>query len=238
MERKGFYVTLVCFLFLALLIFAGVKIVSTEKIEIVEVLVAKETIYPRTKISESNTTVVKMPKSYLGENVLLKKEEIIDRYTQIYATIVKGSMFYNDLLESGENMSDYPSLLLLEGQVSYSLTSDIIKSSGNTLVAGQKVDIYATLVNKDKIPMTDCLIKAVRIIAIKDRSGKDIAEEKSSKVPYVIIIAVNADLVKYLKVAGKLGTVDIYPVNANYQNKEESVFQGDSWIIPYLVNNE
>ena len=238
MERKGFYITLICFLFLALLVFAGVKIVSTEKIEVVEVLVAKETIYPRTKISEENTTVIKVPKSYLSDNVLLKKEDIIGRYTQIYATVVKGSAFYNELLEDGENMSDYPSLLLNAGQVSYSLTSDIIKSSGNSLVSGQKVDIYVTIANKDKTPVTDCLIKAVRIIAVKDRSGKDINEEKSSKVPYVISIAVNADLVKYLKAAGKLGTIDIYPVNANYQDKEESIYQSEAVIIPYLVVHE
>ena len=238
MERKAFYITLICFLFLVLLIFAGFKIVTTKKIEVVEVLVAKETIYPRTKISAENTTIVEIPKTCLSDNVLLKKEEVIGRYTQIYATIVKGSMFYSELLEEGENMSDYPSLLLNEKQVSYSLTSDIIKSSGNSLVAGQKVDIYVTISQKDKLPATDCLIKAVRIIAIKDRGGKDIKEEKSSKVPYVIIVAVNDDLVKYLKAAGKLGTIDIYPVNANYQDKEESIFQADSTIVPYLTSNE
>ncbi len=210
-------------------------ILSTKKVEMVEVLVAKDTILPRSQITENNTRVVKVPLSLLQDNVLYKKEDILGKYTQVYALVPKDSLFYKDTLEKPENLSDYPSLLLKKDQVAYSLLSDVIKSSGNSLVVGQKVDLYVSLTIKDQLPLTECLIKAVRITAIKDRNGVDINTEGSAKIPYVITLAIDESLVKYLKAATKLGTVELFPVNANYHQEEESLLQADSKLLPYLL---
>jgi len=235
MDKKKIIIVVTCFaLLLVLLTFLSFKILSTNKIEVVEVLVAKETIYPRTKITEYNTVAICIPKVFITDNVLMDKKDIIGRYTGVYALIPKGSMFFSDTLEVQENLSDYPALLLKKGQISYSIMSDVAKSGGNSLVAGQKVDLYASITIKDQLPVTDCLIKAVRITAIKDRNGLDITNEKSNGIPYVILIAVDESLVKYLKTAVKIGTIELYAVNTNYKDQEESILQSEALVLPYL----
>ena len=234
-KRRITLVALALSLLLSALLLLSYLILSTKKVEMVEVLVAKETIYPRQQITEKNTTTLKLPKSLILDNVLYRKEDIIGKYIQIYSLVPKDSLFYRNMLESRENLSDYPALLLKKGQVSYSLVSDVVKSSGNSLVVGQKVDLYVSIPRKDQVPITDCLVKAVRITAVKDRNGVDLAKEGSSKIPYVITVAIDETIVKYLKAATKLGTVELFPVNTIYAQNEESLLQADSSLLTLLV---
>ena len=233
LKEKIKLIRVIAGIFMLLLIYLSYAIFSTERVETIEVLVAKEVIYPRTKITESNTTTVEIPKIYVGGDTLTAKEEILGKYTQIYATVPKDSVFYAIQLEKPENLSDYPSLLLNKDQVSYPIYGETVKNTAGSLVAGQKVDIYVTLNFKDQPPLTGVLIKAVRIIALRDRNGQDLDPAKNKPV-YMVSIAVAEDLVKYLKATAKLGTIDIYPVNTNYQDNQESIFQDDCAVLPYL----
>lgn len=233
-KRKILLAATFLFVLIVLISFLAYKIVSVKKIEVLEVWVAKEIIYPRTKISEKHLTLIKVPKVYLNDDVIYKKEDLINKYTQIYATVAKGALFYQDYLEDLENLTAYPDLLLKKDQVSYSLPSDLLKSAGNSLVTGQKVDLYVTLNLKDQPPLTDCLIKAVRITAIKDRAGLDLTNPKSSRIPYLVVLAIDANQVKYLKAIGKIGSIDLLGVNVNYGENEESLLQMESLILPYL----
>ena len=235
MERKLTIIAGVGSLLMLLLVILSYQVFSTKKVEVLEVLVAKETIYPRTKITEYNTKVVKVPKIYITGNALTDKKMVLGHYTNVYSVIPEGSLFYQEILEKPENLSDYPGLLLLKGQVSYALMSDVAKSAGNSLVAGQKVDLYASISQKEQAQVTDCLIKGIRITAIKDRNGVDITKEESSGIPYVILLAVNESYVKYLKAADKLGNIELYAVNANYGDMTESQLNENSLVLPYLL---
>lgn len=210
------------------------NIVLTKKVDLVDVYVANKDIYPRSELTNEDIRVIKIPKAYLDDKTIQKKEDIIGKYTEILGYIPQGSMFFKGMLYEKSTLPDYPSLLLKESQVSFAIQSDVMKSSGNTLTVGQKVDLYVTIPRKDGPPIVDCLIKAIRITGIKDRNGLDVTHLKSTKIPYVVVIAVNDQEIEYLKIAAKIGTVDLYGVNATYQDDQECLFQIDSNVLKYL----
>ena len=235
-KRKIVLITTVLAVTLLSWFFLAYAIIFAQKIEVQQIPVAKKTLAPRTRITAEDLTMIDVPKTYISANTLTKPEDIVGKYTQIYGFVPQGSPFFSEMLEKAVNLADYPSLLLKQGQVSYSLLSDLAKSAGNSLVAGQKVDLYVTVNLKDQPPITDCLVKAVRIIAVKDRSGMDVDRGKGTKIPYVILIAIDEGLVKYLKAAGKLGSIELLAVNANYAEDQECLLQADSPLLEYLLN--
>ncbi len=233
-NKKVIGVGVISVILLVLINYLLFNLALSNKIALVEVYVANRNIYPRTEIKETDLKTIKIPKAYLIDKAVKKKSDIIGKYTEIQGMIPKGSLFYQEMLHDKNDLPDYPSLLLKSSQVSFAIQSDVVRSSGNTLTVGQKVDLYVTINRKDGPPIVDCLIKAVRITAIKDRNGLAISDSKSSKIPYVVVIAVEQSQVEYLKVATKIGALDLYGVNTSYQDNEESLLQKDSKVLEYL----
>lgn len=210
------------------------QIVVDRKIDLVEVPFAKVDIKPRTKIDETMIGYKKVPKMYVDELCYENKKQVMGKYTEISGLIPKGSLFYKSMLYQKKQMPDYPSLQLKQGQTAYSLPSDLVKLSGNTITSNQKVDVYVTIPQKKENPIIDRLVKGVRVLSIKDRKGLDIDDEDSTKIPYVVILAVSDEIVPYLNTAAKIGSIDLYAPAADYGKDEESIFIAESKVLPYL----
>ncbi len=91
-----------------------------------------------------------IPSIFTDESCAMNEEEILDKITEIEGKIPKGSLFYKQMLFDETELPDYPSLKLKAGQSSFSLGTDLLKSSGNSLTANQKVDLYVTIEPKKK----------------------------------------------------------------------------------------
>lgn len=206
----------------------------TWKEERVEVPVAAITIEPRTKITSDMIHMKEIPKTMLHDSIYSYSEEIIDKYNDIEGKIPADSFFYKEMLAYEDELPDQPALKLKDGQVSYSLEADLIKSSGNSFVPGQKVDIYVSIADKMQIPKVDCLIQNARILDIRDRNGYALNDEKSSHIPGVILLAIYNDQINYVKVAEKLGDISLMASSSSYDLKKESVLKEDSDILKYL----
>lgn len=221
---------------IALLIMVNVlvfNIALDRSVEYVEMPYARVDIKPRTKITAKMIGTKKIAKNALG-NCFDEKKKVVGKYSEINGMIPKGSPFYKSMLHQEKDLPDYPTLQLKSGQTAYSLASDLVKLSGNTIVSGQKVDIYVTVPQKQENPIIDRMVKGVRVISIKDRKGLDIDDEQSTKIPYVVILAIQDEIVPYLKTASKIGSIDIYAPTINYTSEEESLLVNDSKVLPYL----
>jgi len=202
----GSIIVLLCLSYL------GSKIYVDSRLNLIQVPVASKTITPRTKLTESDFVMIKMPKAYLQETIVLDPKELIDKYTLVSSEIPAGSVFYASMIESLENAKDYPSLLLKEKQVVYALDVDLKMTSGNTLQPFQKIDLYVALVD-NHLTIVDRLIANVRILSLKDKNGKDI--EKASDVPKIMLIALDQALVSLLTKSIELGELIITPISKN-----------------------
>lgn len=207
------------------------KIALDKNLDLVEVPVAKVKIEPRTKIKEEMIETVKMPRVSLNEDCTISKKDIIGKISEIEGIIPKGSMFYTSMLFDESELPDYPALKLKEGQNVFSLASDLMKSSGNSLVNNQKVDIYVTIQQKKENPVTDLLLSSVRILNVLDKKGVDMRVSELN-VPSVINLAVNSDDLVLLKKASEMGRIDLFATS--YPQEEECKLNEESAILPFL----
>lgn len=199
--------------------YLGSKLFIDNRLQLIDVPVAISDLSPRTQITENDITMVKMPKAYLPQGLILDKESLVGQYTLMSTTIPKGSFIYDAMVETVEDAKDYPSLLLKEGQVVYALEVDLKNTSGNTLVPFQSVDLYVSLVN-NRVTVVDQLISHVRILSLKDKNGKDI--EKPTDLPKLMLIALDQQQVTILTKAIRLGDLIITP-SAKSGNDQESI---------------
>lgn len=209
----------------------GFKIALDKTIDSIEVPVAKVKIEPRTKIDKSMIEMIQVPKVMLNEDCVRDSKDVLNKYTEIEGIIPKGSLFYKSMLFEENELPDYPTLKLLDGQNVFSLATNLVKSSGNTLTNNQLIDIYVTIKSKDKKTMTDCLLKNVRILNVIDRKGNDMKESEST-IPSVINLAINKEYVALLKKASEIGTIDLYATN--FPQDEECILNEESVILPSL----
>ena len=147
------------------------KVILDKTIDLKKVPVAAVTIEPRTQINKEMIAYKEIPSIFTDDSCAMSEEEILDKITEIEGKIPKGSLFYKQMLFDETELPDYPSLKLKAGQSSFSLGTDLLKSSGNSLTANQKVDLYVTIEMKKEKPVTDLLISSIRILSVKDRRG-------------------------------------------------------------------
>ena len=228
MNKKAGIIGLVSLLLFNVLLF---NVMLNKKLDLVEVPVAAQTIKPRTQITKEMIEMIKIPRAMLNEDCVLDKKDAIDKYTEIEGIIPKGSLLYKSMLFNEEDLPDYPTLKLKEGQKVFALQTDLIKSSGNTLTNNQLVDIYVTITPKKENPVTDCLIKSARILNVIDRKGIDM-KDSTLNIPSVINIAIDEEYVSLLKKASEMGTIDLYATT--FPQEEECVLKEESAILSIL----
>lgn len=204
------------------LTYLGCRVYIDNQLDLVEVPVVVSDLAPRTLISSSLLTMVKMPKAYLPASIVLDPKALIGKYTLMSTQIPSGSFIYASMVESLEEAKDYPSLLLKEGQVVYALEVDLKNTSGNTLQPFQKIDLYVSLEN-NRLTIVDQLIGNVRILSLKDKNGKDL--EKATDLPKLMLVALDQKLVPVLTKALELGNLIITPVSQPNDPKESVLIE-------------
>ena len=196
-----------------------------------EVAIAKYSLNNRTLISEETIEFVKVPKSYLNEEVLTLKEDIVGKYVKINAFVPKGSFFYKSVLDDYENIKDRLNHELLEDEVNFDISSNNIKVNQAYLTKGMYVDIYLTI-NKDRV-LSDMLINNVRIIGLYDINHHEIKDYDVDSLLQNISLAVKKEALPYLNKAEVIGELSIVVSSDSYKDVD-SVLNKDSIIFTYL----
>ena len=221
---------------IGLLLFILINILAfniclNKKLDLVEVPVASIQIEPRTKIEETMIKMIEVPRALLNEDCVLDKKDAIHKYTEIEGIIPEGSLLYKSMLFDEEELPDYPALKLKENQNVFTLPTDLVKSSGNSLTNNQMVDIYVTITPKKENPITERLLTSVRILNVIDRKGIDMKDSELN-IPSVINLAIHEEYISLLKKASEMGTIDIYATA--YPQNEECLLNTESAILPIL----
>lgn len=212
---------------LLMLVFFAIDLRSNQKLDLQTVSIAKNDIKPRTRISDEDLVEIELPNSYLLENVVKDKNDIVGKYTEIQGMIPAGSFIFDTMIYDRDDLPDYPECELRKNQAAYTLEIDLAKLGG-TLVANQRVDLYVSLKKTDQSTISDCLIQNARLISIKDHQGLDIDDEHSTKTPYLAILAINRDDIKHLAKADELGTIRLFSTDQTYDSKNEAELRKDT----------
>lgn len=203
------------------------------QLKMTPVLVAKANLEARHLISEEDFEWIQVPKEYVSLDIDVNEEDILNQYVVIDGFIPKGSFFFKSMTETLDESIDMPSLLLRDDQAIYALDASLISTSGNTLVVGQKIDVYGTIkVNKEII--VDPLLTQVRVVGLKDKNGNDVVENANT-LPKVLLLAIDRLAIPLMAKLDALGSITLTPTS--YQlNEEESLVITDTalWNVLYV----
>ena len=209
-------VTIIGVIVILVLLYIGYSSQINKAVNPVTVYVATETIQPRTEITSDMVQTIDMPNISVSEDVLLSRDSIVGRYSNINSVIPKGSMFFKDMVVDKQDLPDAPFMKLKEGNVAYNFPVDMQTTYGNSIFPGKFVDIYMKIGNgADEKVMIGKLIENVEVLAVKDSAGRAVFENTSEeRTPAMMIIGLSQDHYNLLIKAyylSDLGVV-LYPV--------------------------
>ena len=188
---------------------------------------ATQTIPPRTQITDDMIGYVDIPQSAIKGNVLTNKDtQILGMYTNVNATIPSGSLFYESLIVKEEELPDSFLIDIEEGFVAYNFSVDMKTTYGNSMYPGNYVDVYFKGVGDDGLLMVGKLVENVKILAVKDSSGRHVFENTTEeRAPSQIIFAVTEDIHLLLRKAEYIRDAEIIlvPTNASLELDTEEI---------------
>ena len=207
---------------------------------------AKETIGPRTEITNDMIGYLDIQQSSLRGQVLTNANtQIVGMYTNVNSTIPAGSLFYEGIIVRFEDLAD--SFLIdmpkdSEGNymTAYNYKVNVESTYGNSIYPGNYVDIYFIAKDKDKI-IYGKLATNVKVLAVKDSSGNHVFENTvtENRAPNQIILAVTEELSSLLRIAETISYSDliIVPTNVSYryENKDEIVTEVNDDVVKTFI---
>lgn len=213
------------------LISYGISIIYiNHELELVEVYVANDNLVARTQIDQDSIKLIKIPKAYLSDQVVLKKNDIVGKYVKLNTSIPEGSLVYESSIERLDDTIDKPALLLKVNQAVFALDVNMSSTAGNTIQAGSKIDIYGTIKN-NRETIVDLLFKQVRVLSIKDKNGNEV-DIKTNQVPKIMLIAVDQEEIPILTKVIAVGDITITPTSEFFSEDECILY--DSILLGYL----
>lgn len=231
MIKKEKLIGISLFLCLSLLSFGISVLYINHELELVEVYVAKENLSARVLIEDKFIQLIKVPKAYLSDQVVLKKNDLIGKYVKLNTSIPKGSLVYSSSIESIDDAIDKPALLLNTNQAVFAIDVNISSTAGNSIQKGSKIDLYGTIkISRETI--VDLLFKQVRVLSIKDKNGNEV-DPKTNQVPKIMLIAVDQDEIPILTKAIAIGDITITPTSEFFSDEECILYESSS-LLGYL----
>lgn len=179
------------------------------------VYVARETIQPRTLITDEMVEIRRVPRAAISQNVLRSKTLIVGQYSNYNTIIPAGSMFYNETVIREEYLPDSAFIKIKTGEVAYNFPVTIETTYGNSVFPGNKIDIYMKAVNEVGEIMVGKFLENIEVLDVKDRNGRNVFENSDeSRTPSTLIFGVRPEINILLRKASYMTAqaVELFPV--------------------------
>lgn len=208
---------------------------------------AKVEIPARTLITSDMIGRMKIARNYAKDagNLVKTSEEIVGKYVSYKTNIPKGSLFYSEVIKEAAEMPDSAFANIEDGYTIYSLAVDADKTLKNSIRQGDYIDLYMSAReyrNNSNLIIYGCLIKSIRVLAVKDQRGNNIVKNTMTYgKPAELLFAVDNDLFLLLSRAehAKQGSIEIVPVLRNKQyTSEGNPTSVDSNYLIQFINSQ
>lgn len=214
--RNKNMVTIIGVIAIILILFVGYRIQIDRKVNPVpDIPIAAMTIQPRTKITPDMIEYVDVAPVVLRNNVIRSSNAIIGKYSNYNTVIPKGSMFYSGVVVNQADLPDAALVEVAKGEVPYYMSVTLDKTYGNSIYPGNYIDIYMKAVNENGQLMVGKLVENVKVLAVKDSSGRDVFENnEETRLPSSLIYGVKPEI-NILLLKAKYMTAfsaDLFPV--------------------------
>ena len=208
-------VTIIGIILIIAILFFAYRYQINRQVNPISVPVAADTIQPRTKITKDLIDYVDVAPIVIGDNVILDVDKIKDRYSNYNTVIPAGSMFYEETVIDEANLPDASLIKLDKGDVPYNFPVNVATTYGNSMFPGNYIDIYMKAQNNDGVLMVGRLLENIKILAVKDSSGRNVFENTSeTRTPAYLIFGLSNKNNILLRKASYMSSfsVELFPV--------------------------
>lgn len=151
-------------------------------IDPVSVPYAKQSIPTRTLITSDMIGQIKISKTYTKQatNLILKAENVVNKYVSYKTSIPKNSLFYKDQIIEAVEMPDNAFANIEDGYTIFSLDVSADTTFYNSIRAGDYIDLYMKTTDRNdnnKVIYAE-FIKSIRVLAVKDSKGNNIIQNR------------------------------------------------------------
>lgn len=179
------------------------------KTALVDVYYANQTIQPKTKITQDMVSKTSVPGSFIKGKYYKNYEDIVGKYSNYNTMIAEGSIFYKDLIVKEENLPDAIFYDIKEGERVVSFPVTMEKTYGNSIMPGNKIDIYVKYIDDDKNIIYGAFYEKIEVLGVKDSAGRNVFENTEEKrTPAYVYFSLEE--VKYLLFSSLQYVEDFY----------------------------
>ena len=169
-------VTILGVLACLVILYAGYTMRINKKTALVQVYYAKETIQPKTLITEDMVGQMDVPAAFIKGTYYKNYSDIVGKYSNYNTMIAAGSIFYSDLLVEEANLPDAILYDVNEGERVVSFPVDTVSTYGNSIMPSNIVDIYVKLYDDNGKLVYGEFYENIEILGAKDSAGKNVFE--------------------------------------------------------------
>ncbi len=229
-------VTVIGVIVILALLFWGYTTSVESQTKPIKVPIALVTIQPRTLITNDMVELIEVPGVSVSSNVITNKNFIVGQYSDINTVIPAGSMFYQDVVISQEEIPGSEFSMLEDGYRPYALKVDIDSTYGNSIKPGDVIDIYMKAYDEFNRLMIGRIVSQVEVVAVKDSDGLDVFENTQElREPDTILIGVPEDIFIILKKTEYLSAlVETFPVPYGGTPPEADITLNRNELISYI----
>lgn len=203
-------VTILGVILCLLILYIGYNYRINSKVELVAVPYAKETIQPRTYITDDMIGTMNVPKSFLVGNYYTTTKSIVGKYSNYNTMIAKGSLFYTDLVVEEKDLPDSAFSEVPEGYTVINYPVTIASTYANSMAPGSHINIYYKSLNDDGEVMFGKFISNIEVLDVKDSSGRHVFENSDeARTPAYMLFAVPEETHLLLRKALYLTDYDV-----------------------------
>lgn len=177
-------VTILGVLACLVILFVGYNMRINQKTSLVTVFYANQTIQPKTLITEEMVSRTQVPASFILGSYYRNYDDIVGKYSNYNTMIAEGSLFYYDTLVEESSLPDAVLYNVNEGERVVSFPVNMVTTYGNSMMPGNKVDVYVKMVERAQNNNNNAVGKViygeffenVEILAVKDSQGRNVFE--------------------------------------------------------------
>ena len=154
--------------------------------------------------------IMNVPKSFLVGNYYTNINSIVGKYSNYNTIIAKGSLFYSDLVVSGDELPDSAFADVPEGYTVINYPVTIASTYANSMAPGSHINIYYKSLNDNGEVMFGKFISNIEVLDVKDSSGQHVFENSDeTRTPAYMLFAVPEETHLLLRKALYLDDYDV-----------------------------
>ena len=236
-------VTILGVILCLVILYIGYNYRINSKVELVSVPYAKQTIQPRTYITDDMIGTMNVPKSFLVGNYYTTTKSIIGKYSNYNTMIAKGSLFYTDLVVDEKDLPDSAFQDVPEGYTVINYPVTIASTYANSMAPGSYINIYYKSLNDNGEIMFGKFISNIKVLDVKDSSGQHVFENsEETRTPAYMLFAVPEETHLLLRKALYLDEYDVelilIPNTATLTDEDKNTVRVSSDDIENFINSK